>query len=354
MRVLLVDDEPLELLNLRELLMNDHQPYSIRMAENGMDALQQLEQEPADLVFLDIHMPGMDGLTVLKEIKQTWPDTEVAMVSAYDTFAYAKEALECEATSYLLKPFSTTEFYSTLTRMKERWTTRMKLNPVVKQTLIEKSIFKTGNLPDADSWRSEFGFIPDVIVAVQCTHPCWQPIFEKHIGRLKGFLTPEPVGDIHVYVTFSQQLKELHEGLMRVESEIKEDRFYYGVGVSADLSEAYLTAHQHIHEKDRSVVKQCLRFLQENYALPLTLTEVAKAVHVSPSHLNRLLKKEVGVTFVDILTSVRIEKAKELLRKNYSIEAVSNLTGFNSSNYFAVSFKKATGVSPRTYRSELG
>ncbi|MFY0542594.1 response regulator [Brevibacillus sp. H7] len=353
MRVLLVDDEPLELLNLRELLMNNQHPYSVRMAENGMDAIQQLEQESADLVFLDIHMPGMDGLMVLKKIKQTWPDTEVAMVSAYDKFAYAKEALECEATSYLLKPFSTTEFYTTLAKMKERWTTRKKVNPLVKQSLIEKSIFKTGGIRDADSWRAEFGFVPDVIVAVQCAYSSWPSIFEKHIGRLKGFLTPEPVGDVHVYLTCSLQLKELYEGLMRVESEIK-DRFYYGVGVSADLSEAYLTAHQQMHEKDQSVVKQCLRYLHENYALPLTLADVAKAVHVSPSHLNRLLKKEVGVTFVDILTSVRIEKAKELLKKNYSIEAVSTMTGFNSSNYFAVSFKKATGVSPRTYRSEVG
>ena len=63
-----------------------------------------MEQRPADVVLLDLRMPGMDGMSVLKMIKQRWPETEVVIITGYPNVDTAKEAVRLGAYDYLAKP----------------------------------------------------------------------------------------------------------------------------------------------------------------------------------------------------------------------------------------------------------
>jgi two-component system response regulator HydG len=69
-----------------------------------MDALRVMEQSPFDIVLLDQRMPGMDGMTVLKTIKEKWPESEVIMITGYPAVESAKEAVSLGAYDYLAKP----------------------------------------------------------------------------------------------------------------------------------------------------------------------------------------------------------------------------------------------------------
>jgi two-component system response regulator YesN len=81
---------------------------------------------------------------------------------------------------------------------------------------------------------------------------------------------------------------------------------------------------------------------------------VAKEVFVSPSYFLSLFKQETGSTFVDHLTSLRIDKAKLLLASTEkSIAEIAYEVGFNNPNYFSSTFKKLTGLTAKEYRTKV-
>ncbi|MBD2847418.1 response regulator [Paenibacillus sp. IB182496] len=91
-------------------------------------------------------------------------------------------------------------------------------------------------------------------------------------------------------------------------------------------------------------------YLHEHYAEDLNLDGVADQVFLNPVYFSRLFKQEMGINFIDYLTRVRVEKAKELLRSGrYKSYEVSEIVGYRSSKYFTKVFKQATGYTPGAY-----
>ena len=76
----------------------------VTAASDGEEALQTMEQNPADVVLLDMRMPGQDGLAVLRTMKQKWPESEVVIITGYPTVDGAKQAVQLGAYDYLAKP----------------------------------------------------------------------------------------------------------------------------------------------------------------------------------------------------------------------------------------------------------
>jgi DNA-binding NtrC family response regulator len=101
-KILVVDDEEVVRLSHIRTLASIH--CNVEVVRDGPEALLVMEQRPADVVLLDLRMPGMDGMAVLKEIKQRWPETEVVIITGYPTVETAKEAVRLGAFDYLAKP----------------------------------------------------------------------------------------------------------------------------------------------------------------------------------------------------------------------------------------------------------
>ena len=101
-KILVVDDEEVVRRSHIRTLASLH--CDVEVVWNGAEALQAMEQRPADVVLLDLRMPGMDGMTVLKTIKQKWPETEVVIITGYPNVDSAKEAVRLGAYDYLAKP----------------------------------------------------------------------------------------------------------------------------------------------------------------------------------------------------------------------------------------------------------
>ena len=115
LRVLIVDDEPLARRRLEQLLAQRGDVAIAGQAENGREAVRAVREEAPDLVFLDVQMPGLTGVDVIREVG---PDAmpPVVFVTAYDQ--YALEAFRLAALDYLVKPFDDARFAEAFARAK--------------------------------------------------------------------------------------------------------------------------------------------------------------------------------------------------------------------------------------------
>lgn len=117
LRTLIVDDERHGRDVVRHMLRSHADCVVVGEAANGLQALEEIRARRPDLVFLDIRMPGLDGLALLDALAGGAPPV-VVFVTAHDT--YAVQAFERSAFDYLLKPFDQERFDRTMTRVRER------------------------------------------------------------------------------------------------------------------------------------------------------------------------------------------------------------------------------------------
>jgi two-component system, OmpR family, alkaline phosphatase synthesis response regulator PhoP len=116
--ILVVDDEK----NIRLTMSQALEPLGIpvQTAVNGEEAIQKLHDNPFRLVFLDLKMPGMDGMEVLRKVKDSWPNTRVIIITAHGSIASAVEAMQLGAVDFIQKPFSPGEIRVLATQVLER------------------------------------------------------------------------------------------------------------------------------------------------------------------------------------------------------------------------------------------
>ena len=112
-KVLIVDDEPLARQRILDLLKDEDDLEVVGQARNGQEAVEKIDAEKPDLVFLDVQMPEVDGFGVIRALgAENMP--HVIFVTAYDQ--YALQAFEVNALDYLLKPFDQERFHVALSR----------------------------------------------------------------------------------------------------------------------------------------------------------------------------------------------------------------------------------------------
>ncbi|WP_153043021.1 response regulator transcription factor [Neobacillus mesonae] len=108
----------------------------------------------------------------------------------------------------------------------------------------------------------------------------------------------------------------------------------------------------HVKPDFANPIESSIQYIQKHFKEPITLNMVADSVYLSPSHFSRLFKEEMGVTFIEYLTSYRVEQSKSLLKMtSLPIEVIAHQMGFTTAGYFATTFRKSEGCTPSKYRS---
>lgn len=119
--VLLVDDEADVLQAMKKKIDWEALGFCLAgTAENGQEALEMAEQLHIDVVMTDIKMPYMDGLTLCKNLKQSYRNMKVIIYSGFDDFEFAREAVHLEAEEYLLKPISAGDMEAAFSKVRKK------------------------------------------------------------------------------------------------------------------------------------------------------------------------------------------------------------------------------------------
>ncbi|MEW6599738.1 MAG: response regulator [Nitrospirota bacterium] len=103
-KILVIDDEAIVRTSSKRTLVPEG--YDVKLAESGKSGIEILEKESFDLILLDLKMPDMDGIEVLKVIMERWPGTKVIIVTGYSTVDTAVQALRLGAFNHIEKPFT--------------------------------------------------------------------------------------------------------------------------------------------------------------------------------------------------------------------------------------------------------
>ena len=261
-RLLIADDEKMEREALADIVMRrfEHE-VTVEMAENGRKAADTAVLWGADLILMDIEMPGMNGLDAARAVLEQRPECKVIFITAYSLFQYAHEAVHLGACDYLLKPVDPDELEASVRRAMRQIETERKLEELAAA----------------------------------------QP---------------------------QQEQTETEEEDAPEEGE--------------NSQTALVMAHVR-------------RYLEDNYMFDLSLDSVGEILHISPAYLSAQFKKYQKMNFLDCLTELRINAAKELLADPFRSSAeVASMVGYEDASYFARAFKKRTGMTPTQYRRQAG
>jgi DNA-binding NtrC family response regulator len=134
--ILLVDDEK-DMLSLLERMISEKTDHEIVTESNPLKALEVFKDRPFDLVITDLKMPKMDGIKLLKEIKNVRPNVSVIILTAYATIETAVEAIQKGAYDYISKPFQRERILLTIDKAM-KWQEMVRENLALRQALAEK------------------------------------------------------------------------------------------------------------------------------------------------------------------------------------------------------------------------
>lgn len=108
-------------------------------------------------------------------------------------------------------------------------------------------------------------------------------------------------------------------------------------------------------EKSGSIIEMAKNYIKNNYHKDISLDDVSREVNISPYYFSKLFKETTGENFIEYLTNLRMDKAKELLETTEcSMKEICVRTGYSDPNYFSRSFKKNVGVTPTVYKENRG
>ncbi|MDO5422643.1 MAG: response regulator [Eubacteriales bacterium] len=166
-RLLMVDDE--EQIRNGILENCDWKRFGITKVEgaaNGVEALQKVRENPPDFLITDLKMPLMDGLSLIREVSAISPDTLCAILSGYDEFTFARQAMKYHVQDYLLKPCSIDSIHELLDSMTRRMAAQKEKSRYLEQMESDYAHLKSvvadvlspaeaGKKPDGQRYKNE-------------------------------------------------------------------------------------------------------------------------------------------------------------------------------------------------------
>jgi DNA-binding NtrC family response regulator len=114
MKILVVDDEGIVLESCRRVLVDRFEVITASSADTALDVLRR---EPVEMILLDIKMPGKDGMSLLKEVKEKWPNIPVIVMSGYATTETVEQVSRTEAATFIAKPFTPDELVEVVAKV---------------------------------------------------------------------------------------------------------------------------------------------------------------------------------------------------------------------------------------------
>lgn len=359
--ILLVDDEPLIRRGLKSMIERCTGGFQVTgEAENGARALEVMADRLPDVVISDIRMPDMDGLSFLRAVAERYPQVVTVVLSGYDEFAYAKQAIRSRVHAYLLKPLDMAELEEILgsvrgklekMRTESRNDELLRLHTTGRVSILYSLLKKRELALQVDTLQRDR---VDRVVAELFAHMGDNRLAlhtQKQVSaELLGFV-------IQMLSSLDEHEKE------QLTSKLLMDKGTDALRNTAELREWFRRQMEQlmrvIAQKGRCdqavAIERIKRHINERYSEKLSLTAIARMYGFNPFYLSNLFKSLTGQNFLEYVSQVRVGKSLELLRdRRIKIYQIAVSVGYENVNTFTKAFKRITGVTPSIYRKTQG
>lgn len=344
--VIIIDDEPIIKKSIGKLIELYLPKFSIvGEAEDGKEGVQLAEKYLPDLVITDIKMPEMDGLEVINKVNQFSPSTDFIFVSGYGEFDYAQHAIRHGAIDYLLKPIKPEVLINTMKKVRNRKSQDDRRLHQRNEWLKECQHYSKQLLESIMELNKE-----------KCEQLFCQ--FNHHFHEITDMRDRKQLyEDLHASIKEELESKvECHELSNQFDdrcltSDPKEIPENFMISLNSLIQHLQRSRNWADYEK----INNAAEYIESRYfQSDLNLQEVAELVKMSPSYFSRVFKREKGISFIQYLTKVRMEKAKDLLNnKLLKVYEVALEVGYNDYPHFSKKFKEVHQISPNAYQKRF-
>lgn len=402
--MIIADDESITAKSLEMFVKKEFPEIKvIAVATNGIELVQLTEREKPDMAIVDINMPGLSGIHAIEILKSRGIETRFIINTAYDDFAYVKQALDMKVDGYLLKPQKYEESVQAIRKVcdgieKDR-------AEVQKQYKMQSLLYEVSPVLEKEIMLSVYTEKPDVnrfqtFCDVNDIHYSGGSVVTfLDIGQIKTdvqeirtivretlagvcdyllmvnentimilFLVPVCVEKEESKKWIFDAAKLIYESL-KVKTGIE---YRIGIGNVYDsflqMSASYRESIAMIKvEKQGTVegedgkdqeklgiyVERALLYISRHFDEDISLDTVAEQIGISSYYLSRLISQETGKKFIEYLTDVRIAEAKRLaVESAFSAREIAEKVGYSNVTYFCKVFKMKTGKTISEYKRE--
>lgn len=331
--VFIVDDEKLIRDGMKKLLKWEENGFVIGgEAANGRDALSAILSSTPDIVLTDLRMPAMDGLALTAALREQTPSVEVVIITGYDEFEYAKEAVRNGVFDYLLKPVSQAELLETMQRLRQKILSRSIAYPFEMEERILQSIRENDGDSGVQALTAMFDCFKTEMARQDEVYKICNKILSEIDITYRAVRGPKALA-VKPEPSKNASIEEIEYAMREYLSKM----FHFGSADSSDL-----------------LVEKIKQYLENHFQENVSLKMLEDEFYFNASYISRIFKIKTGENYSDYLLRLRICRAKELLTtSNYSIRQISEKVGFGSSKYFSKVFKDMEGIQPITYRNEV-
>ena len=320
-KAVFVDDEIWALRGIQGILDWKEYGYeNVGAYTDPREALADIERLRPDVIFTDIRMPGLDGLSLIERVKELVPSASFVIVSAYRDFEIARQAFKSEVSDYLIKPLDKNEVKNTVS------------------SLYEKLLKKNGT-----------GLRPDLTAHA----PLRILTASKDPSALFECLSPIDIpGFLYSYVIGSPSrvpsADELPEG-MRIGLSTP---FSSSGEYEKKIEEAVKSYRGGFLFSSNDMTAKIEEFLYDNLDKKITMESICGKFFLSKPYIFELFRENSDTTAMGFLKTVRLNRAADLLRSaDTGIAGVAAAVGFDDAGYFAKNFKAKFGITPEQYAS---
>lgn len=393
LKMLIVDDEPIICRGLQQTIpWDEYMVEVVDLAYDGAEAIQKIKEHgDIDLVLTDVRMPNVDGLRLAEFLAVNYPDIRTIIISGYDDFKYAQQAIQLGVKDYLLKPVDVDELLRVVTKITSALQEERKAAQQIYQINLRNAIFhQVLDIPDTTPSHS--GLFADVRIypfvtmlkeyktktkdlsekELQSLKADWEKLVENSLksqgyesvsvftsknvlltcvtNNLSGF-TPENLDNPELNCVFNETdiaIGKLNEVYQRLYDDTRYLPFSEGGFVVSPVSESLVNKSK----ANDWLIDRAEQYIRSYYASPIKAHEVADFINISPNYFSSLFKQKTGKSFNDYINTLRVDAAKQLLEETpFNVNEIAEKVGYREYKYFVDVFKKFTGYTPTKYRN---
>ncbi|MFZ5974166.1 MAG: response regulator transcription factor [Bacillota bacterium] len=327
LKVLIVDDEHLMRKALHLAVSGIDGFEIVGEAENGEKAIKLDEELSPDIIFMDIRMPGINGVEASERIKSRNPQTEIIFVTAHDDFEIARKGINIGIHKYLLKPCSFDEIKKLLQGYKETRMQKATLHNGLLQSVAAKRF--------GESCALIKGTVHKLFCAYRSTgerYPGFKLVFSD-LFALVPCVNKEQI-------SYFEKKYALCDAIC---NDPVQTEFWLFDAVDEVYKQRSIQTHQHF--------VRVFTYIEDNMNREILMHRAAENTRVSVSYLSRIFNREMGVSFSNYVNIKKMRKAKQLLRfSDISVNDIAFNAGYNEPNYFCKVFRKLEDCTPTQYR----